>query len=364
MRAWLLALVACGSKEKEPPPPPKPVADAAIVDDWIETCEAALTSKLTRARKLSTIIDSCKPCGDWKPLLDWNTPMPDGGPPEQTILDAMDRCNAYCTKDSKMQFAGALPDARGKSTNKPWKILGDKCKDAVSAVPDNRFMSAPYFALDRIARAASANAKLAPLLAAVDVPLPAVSITGVGFELPTSPVMKPEVPDLHVTVTANELRMGTLPRGKLGATGVTVDHGTMPYPGELVTEKDLATKLPPDRAIVIIAPGAIPAARLVDIVAAAGKRDIVLAAAAAGGPKGWTLPGHVPVLLDATPTPTSTAWNLDDVDKAIADLKAKPDAAFDHPRVTITKDATVAQLAKLLGALAFRDARSASLVKK
>jgi hypothetical protein len=62
------------------------------------------------------------------------------------------------------------------------------------------------------------------------------------------------------------------------------------------------------------------------------------------------------------PDPKAVEWKLDAaVDQTIADLKGKPAEAFQHPRVTIAKDATVAHLAKLLGALAFREASAASL---
>ncbi len=372
--ACVLALCACQgnkSNDKPAPPPPK-LADAAIADaapDWTVACEQALTAKQTPVRKLTDIIEGCQPCGDWTPLLHWATPADKGGPKQQQIEDAMVACKAYCTGDAKMQFQGLLGDARADGTNKPWRVLGEKCKDAVSAVPDVRFMSAPYFALDRIARATAADPKLAPLAAALELPLPPVSITGVGFELPTAAVTKPDPGKFHVTVTLNEMRIGTLPTAKLGKDGVVVDLGKTPYPGELVKDKELAAKLDalagsPTARITIIAPTAIPASRVADVAKAAGQHELVLAVAATGGPPGWTLPGVVPVVLDAKPAAKALVWKLDaEVDKTIADLKAKPAEAFAGPKITITKTAKVADLAKLLGALAFRDAKTASLAK-
>ena len=232
-------------------------------------------------------------------------------------------------------------------------------RNETPALPDTRFMSAPFFALDRIARAAAANPKLAPLLATLELPLPAVSITGVGFELGESPVMNPSPPPFHITVSQTEIRIGKLPTAKLGPNGITVDAGAA-YPGELVDAKALAAKLP--ERVVLIAPAAMPAQRLVDVVKAAGKREILLAVRASGAPPGWTLPGIVPVALDAAPAPKTYEWKLDDkVDAAIADLKSIPAEAFAKPRVTIMKTATVAHLAKLLGAIAFRDGHNASL---
>ena len=369
--ALLIAVCACKGKDT-PPPKPVVVADAAVdaAADWTAACAEALAAKQTPVRRLSLIIEACQPCGDWTTLLDWNTPMTDGGPPDAKIEEMMVACKAYCSNDSKQQFLGVMPDTRGKSTNKPWRVLGEKCGEKVSAVPDVRFMSAPFFALDRIARAASEHPELAPLVAAVELPLPPVSMTGVGFELPTAAVMKPEVPKWHVTVTQTEIRFGTLPTAKLSAKGLIVDLGKSPYPGELVDAKALPQKLadatgsPTDR-VLLIAPTGIPASRVADVVKAIGPREIVLAVAAAGGPKGWTMPGIVPVLLDAAPTAKSFEWKLDaDVEKTIADLKGKPAEAFDKPRITIAKDATVAHLAKLLGALAFRDAKAASFSKR
>ena len=383
MRIWaavlLFACLSCkgckGGKDKAPPPPVK-IADASIAGDlgdaggdetdWRVRCEQALTAKLAPVRKLGGIVENCRPCGDWHVLLAWNKPVEDGGPPEAKIEEAMTACRAFCTPNAKQQFLGVLPDSRGKTSNKPWRTLGEQCKEAVSAVPDVRFMSAPYFALDRIARATGADPKLAPLAAAVEIPLPAVSITGIGFDLPEAAVTKPELPKLHVTVIASELRIGRLATAKLTKDGVVVEQGTTPYPGELVTAKDLRAKLdaltgsPTERVMVIAATG-VPAARIAVVAKAAGTHELVLAVAASGAPHGWTLPGIVPVVLDAKPS-QAFEWKLDaDVDKAIADLKAKPAEAFLAPRITIAPKATVADLAKLLGALAFRDAHSASL---
>ena len=359
----VLALCACSGKKetKTSDPPTPPPADAAIAD-WTSACAGALAAKQTPVRKLTAIIASCRPCGDWAPLLAWSTPVAAGGPPEQAILDMMDRCRAYCSNDAKMQFANALPDARERGGNRPWRVLGDKCKSAVSAVPDERFMSAPYFALDRIARAAAADPKLAPLLATLELPLPAVSLSGVGFELPEAAVMKPDPPRVHVTVTQGELRVGRLPVARLGKDGVHVDHGPAPYPGELVPPAELAKRLDAlDAArVLVIAPSALPAARLVDVVRAAGARELVLAVAARGAPPGWALPGIVPVTLAAGSG--KAQYTVDDrVDATIEKLAAsRPGASV---AVTIAASARTADLAKLLGALAFHGATRVAIDK-
>jgi hypothetical protein len=365
MRALaLLLLVACkDTKESAPKPPPSPVvADAApVTAAWTDACAEAITAKQTPVRKLATVIAACQPCGDWTPLLDWNKPRTEGGPTEDALDERMKACTAYCTNDARLQFLGSAADARGKSTQKPWRILGEKCGEKVSAIPDTRFASAPYFALDRIARAAAADSKLAPLLATLELPLPALSISGVGVELAESPVMKPDPGKFALTVTQQEVRLASLPTAKLGATGVSVNLGGAPYPGELVDLKKLATTLDAvTPRITLLAPAGMPAQRLVEVVTAAKQHEIVLGVAASGAPAGWKLPGIVPVVLDSKPA--TYVWKLDaNVDQTIADLKSKPDEAFDHPRIVIGKDATVAHLAKLLGALALRDAHAAAL---
>ncbi|HLL24540.1 MAG TPA: hypothetical protein VK427_20555, partial [Kofleriaceae bacterium] len=194
-----------------------------------------------------------------------------------------------------------------------------------------------------------------------------VSITGNGFALPQAAVMKPEPGRFHVTLSQQEIRIGTLPMAKLGAGGVTVDTGATPYPGALVTIAQLRAQLDalvgsPTGRIVVIAPKALPARRVLDVVKAAGPHEVVLAVAAGGAPTGWSLPGIVPIVLDAKPDAKRTAWALDvNVDATIAELEVKPASAFEAPRIVIEKDATVAHLATLLGALAFRQATTASL---
>src|SRR5204863_6249003 len=108
----------------------------------------------------------------------------EGGPSGAEIEAAMAVCG-YCDANAKQRFLGTLDKARGGDTRTPWRHLGDTCRAAVSAVPDNRFVTAPYYALDRIARAATAHGgETAERLAAIELPLPAVSIAGTGVTLP------------------------------------------------------------------------------------------------------------------------------------------------------------------------------------
>jgi hypothetical protein len=232
-------------------------------------------------------------------------------------------------------------------------------------------MSAPWFALDRIARATAAQPDLVPLAAALELPLPASSLTGGAVEVASSPVTKPDAGPVHVTVSMIEIRVGTLPRARLGATGVALDLGADPYPGKLVEPKQLAAALDalvPDRAvpIAVIAPHAMTARRLVDVVAAAPERVLVLAVAADGAPAGWALLGTLPVALTAKPGANALEWRADtaSLDPLLREIKDKPAAELARPQtIEIGDAATVATVTTLIGALAFRDVKSVALVR-
>lgn len=380
--ALLLVLAACQDKRPSKDSAPGPVAivrDAADVtnvadatdakhataappapSDWTVACAKALqaAAKQTPVRRLGLVIAHCQPCGEWQPLLDWNKPASDGGPTTAAIEDAMLRCDAYCSADAKQRFTGTLDAARGKAANKPWRILAESCGAAASARPDPRFASAPYFALDRIARATAGVPTLAPLARAFELPLPPLSSTGAGFELPEAAVMKPDPGRFHVTVTQNEVHVGELPRARLGPAGIAVEHGAVPYPGARVTDTMLAAALkklaPGDDAITLIAPAGMPATRVVDAIVASGGRGLVLAVAASGGPPGWTLPGIVPVSLLPRTKPTATLWHLEaDADATISAVRAKTALTGEHT-IEVGRTATVAGLAKLLGAFAYQ----------
>jgi hypothetical protein len=168
-------------------------------------------------------------------------------------------------------------------------------------------MSAPFFALDRIARAAGAKGgATAEKLAALDLPLPAVTISGAGVVLPDSNGVTPKVGELQVTALGDAIYVGHMPRAKLTAAGVVAELGTVGYPGEQVQAKDLGAKLrelvgdDKTRTITVIAPHAMPAQTLVPIIAAASPvAPVYLAANAYESPEGWQLAGAIPIALEA-----------------------------------------------------------------
>jgi hypothetical protein len=261
VKYWLLvALVACKSKA----PPPKVVDDAKPAIDWAK-CDAALQQAASApldARPL-IVIDGCQVCGDWTPILKWATPEGEGGPKFAAIEATMQRCG-FCDGNAKQRFLGTLDKARGTDTRTPWRQLGDVCKADVSAVPDNRFMSAPYYALDRIARAAGARGgETASRLALLELPLPALSISGTGVVLPELDTqVTPKVGTVHVSLIGDQIFVGKLPRARLSASGVTV---TTDYPGTQVAIGELASTVEklvvgdPTSTVTRPAPHALPA---------------------------------------------------------------------------------------------------------
>src|SRR5262249_37654650 len=146
----------------------------------------------------------------------------------------------------------------------------------VSAVPDTRFISAPLFALDRIARAAGAHGgEAANLLASIELPLPAVSITGAGIVIPdVESDVNPTAGPIAITLTGGQICVAKLPRARMSASGLMIDLGG--YPGDPVKPEALAAALqkladPSSPGITILAPTATPAEALVPIVDAASK---------------------------------------------------------------------------------------------
>ena len=367
----LAALGACkGSKNdppKETPPPhvaPHPMPEKppeVVPGDWA-ACKAALDAvpKLPPNRQVAALIDGCRPCGDWTPLLTWNTPTAEGGPTRKAIEEAMLGCKAWCDPNAKQRFLGTLDDARGKPTNRtPWRMLGEVCKDAVSAAPDPRFLSAPYFALDRIARDAAAKPDGAPLLALLDLPLPAVSLTGQGLVLPESGVTKPVTGGSQLTITAEEVRVGPLPRAKLGANGISVSAGE-PYPGNAVTLAELPAaldKLPPP--FIVFAPKGLPAARLAEVLVAAKPRPLYLALAMTSPLPGWPIHGMSPVeLVGATATkPTVTFAVGDSGDEVLKQIA--PASPVSPVAIVVSPTTPVHAVATVLGGLAFKDVKTA-----
>jgi hypothetical protein len=274
-------------------------------------------------------------------------------------------CKAFCEPNAKQRFLGTLDAARGQDSRVPWRFLGEICKAEVSAVPDTRFMGAPYFALDRIARAIGDPA----LLSAIELPLPAVSITGVGLDLASSPLTAPDAGLPALTVDASQILLGSLPMATLSPTGLRVSGD---YPGTPIAPKALAAALGKPalagRPVALLAPSGLTAVRIVEVIGAAGGHELRLAVAASG-PRGWTLPGTVPISLVEKPTggagTAGVRLVLDGTgDEARKMATATPRADLLRAPVTIAvgPNSTVATLANMLGVLGSFEVKTVVLV--
>jgi hypothetical protein len=329
MRAvWLIGLFALGAaagcKDKGAPPTTKTSAEMRNVTFNLHACENAIehVGMTPIDQRPALLLGACLVCGDWTPILTWNVDPTwnadpaSGGPRSEKLEAAMVGCDAFCTGDSKMKFMAGVDQARGHSVDTPWRQLAATCKDKVNAGSDTRFMSAPYFALDRIARKVALQGRdLTERLAAVEFPLPALTVSGSGVALPEVAGVLATTGDMQVTVLADQLYVGTLPRAKLTAAGVLPELGTAGYPGELVTLDALAGKLAGAKRITLLAPQAMKAEKLVAVIATASAvAPIYLAGATPYAPTGWQLPGDIPVALaagnDLVVTPEMTVQNL------------------------------------------------------
>ncbi len=303
------AVLVVGCKDKqdtEKKPPTATVAPPPTVD-W-GACDAAVSAAANAplAQRPTLLIGGCRVCGDWTPILQWNAPTANGGPTREAIERAMTECNAFCVGDAKLKFLGTLDNARGRTARTPWKQLAAVCRERVSAVPDDRFVDGAYFALDRIGRRLGEHGgPSATTLARIDLPLPAVSVTGQGPTLAVATSATNVVGTLHITVLGPTITVGPLPRGRLGLEGVKVDLGSDAYPGKTVTAADLEKALialgsEKSTIVTLLAPSGTPVKHLVPIVAAAAKVATVrLGVRAPSSLPGWELPGTIPVALEA-----------------------------------------------------------------
>jgi hypothetical protein len=364
----LVALAACQGKAKPndtpAPTPPQVIIDAGLRPDAnLDSCKSSLAriATLPPTQRAQALLDSCHPCGDWQALLQWNNPSDIGGPPRAAIEQAMLACNAYCEPNAKQRFLGTLDAARGQDTRGPWRALGEVCKEAVSAVPDTRFMGAPYFALDRIARSIADPA----LLAAIQLPLPALSISGVGVTLPQGPLLPADAGLGAITVDAGQIQLGALPIAQLTPAGL---HVSADYPGTPLDAKALAGALATPalagHPVSVLAPRELSAARIVDVIAAAGGHELRLAIGVRG-PGGWSVPGAIPIAMTVKPA-AGVRLVLDDTPEvAIKAAKAADRGALTKTPVTIAlaPSATVANLATLLGALTYFDVKAVTITR-
>ena len=285
----LLLLVACKEKESKPSGVSAyPVPEAACKRAIEQATNAPLNARP------AILIEGCAVCPGWNTILTWNR---EGTKPEQ-LQAHLEDCKAFCTGDAKMKFIAQANKAKGSSNDTAWRRLADACGDRVDASSDHRFMSAPYFMLDRIGRALGAK------LDAITLPLPALTVAGTGLVLPELDTdVAPDGTVFAITLIGDAIHVGKLPRAKLSASGVNVDLGTPPYPGDDVKLEQLAEAITnlvgqTKAQVALLAPREMPAAKLVPIIAVAGPvAPLYLGATSPESPAGWQLPGAVPYPL-------------------------------------------------------------------
>ena len=240
----VLALAACGKAKHE-----------AV--DW-NACASALRAKAPWPK----LLEACPVC-NFQPMLDWDKTRAEGGPSVDAVSAAMVGCNAFCNGAAKDRFVGTIEQSRGL-TRGPWRYLGDMCKEQVGATPAAmRFMSPPWFALDRMARAVGAHGgDAAAALAGLDIALPPFTVTGVGPQLQSGPVAAPLAPgQIAVTLLGDQTFVGKIPHAKLDAQGIHVVEDGEPYPGRASTDvmADLhALGVTEQTPVAVIATGAHP----------------------------------------------------------------------------------------------------------
>ncbi|HUS32473.1 MAG TPA: hypothetical protein VMZ53_28425 [Kofleriaceae bacterium] len=346
MLRWLAVialLVAC--KDKEQPKDvgkPKIGVNKGRITYVSPRCAQAVTDAMS-APPLSRpelLIHGCHVCGledlDWKPILEWNL---NATRPEQ-LQAALETCDAFCTGDSKLKFMAGADNAKGTSNDTPWRKLADTCGDRIDLSSDHRFMSAAYFALDRIARAvggAPGSHGTADKLATITLPLPALTVAGTGVVLPSagpgpgviaSDPQSAAAADVAITILGDQIYVGKLPVAKLTAKGVEVDFGPVPYPGKETTAAELPAALKAlgcDKTtwVAVLAPTGMPAGKLVPIVVAAAPAvSLHLGVAAAKSPPGWQLPAMLASELSIADNGVQVTADMP-VQKLVALLVAK-----------------------------------------
>ena len=338
----LACLAACKPHSHAQPAARDAAASAAPAIDWA-ACTQALAARTDGWE--AAALHACAPC-DLATLLAWQRPAADGGPSRQAIGAAMTGCHAFCSGSAHERFMATLDAARGVD-RAPWRYLGQMCKDQVGASTEaERFMSAPLFALDRMARAVGAHGdKPAAALAAIDLPLPPLTISGTGPTLPADLgdgiALTPG--RLALTLIGTQLYLGRLPHARLDTYGIHVVASGTPYPGDAIKDTDLAAKVAAGTPLPVLALAAAPAAPLADIVAHAPRISLELAVARPPVLGDWMRVAVLPVsLVGATPTRPGGVINLD------GPPLAPPPAVTGPIIVSLGPHATVAQLAQLL----------------
>ena len=327
-------LAAC---KPSAPPPPDP-------DAWLGPCLDGFAAAKAQPswQRARTIVEACTPCGvPWRDAI--RVPMPAPG----VVLAVVDACHLDCPAPARGDLSSALKAVEGdQAPRAAWAKFARACPQQMSgAGPDDRYAGGAWFALDQIARRlGAARAHLAPVKRtaideafALELRLPLWSSVGTGFELPAGPSTDAPI-DRYVTITEKDVFLGAAPIAHVGEHGVTVTGG---WPGRGVGLDQLRAEAGSNLAVV--APGGLPAARVLEVVRAL-RVSLPIAVAA---DRDHTLFGaEVGVLARPLPTgddpPADTPVITTKTDLAHASLPARATVVVDPG------DATFDELAALL----------------
>ena len=402
MTRWAVALVALAVACKRSPDDGagwQPVGSAAgagggggsagaVITGWEAGCTAAFDAARAAPPmdRFAIVAKACPVCGiDWAPILASTRIQATGHTlaKRDTFDAAIKACGGTCTssaRDTLLDGIDAIENER--MLDLAWKKLARDCKGLLWPSPNDRFASAPWYVLTRIA-----HAKLA-IATPVELPLPGQLMGGNGVELPIGVHVLPALPAVHVTVLARQQMVAAAPKVTLGADGLVLADAEG-YPGTHLEPAALATEVAAIRTahpgpVALLAPHAASATRVVDLVAALPGESLHLAVFGPPPVEGWrdlaraTIPALAPAAdgaavviglgatgrVGARPGKGCAQATLDPADLArrAAEL-AKGSGATPPTPIVIAVDpaATVDQLAAVLDGLGGAGVTSAGI---
>ncbi|MCB9573639.1 MAG: hypothetical protein H6709_16285, partial [Kofleriaceae bacterium] len=334
---------------------------------------------------LGALLDRCQVCGvSWQPVVALSRIDPDDGPgpdvpPADRAIAVLDACDALCSTRAREEIAGPMRDAAaGQAPSQPWRKLAEVCPDVMGTDARTiRFARGTWFALAEVGRAlwspdVTAAQAARRDAAALEFPLPPYSQVSTAVALPESDVLAPWLPRIGVTIAATELHVGALPwvevtDGKLAlvpAPGDAYPGVNVPLPSAAAALGDLRGALTgskhradADLSPVLLAPRAMPAARVLEVMAALPGPQFLAATRKTRGAEPWAEPlGAIPVSLAAGPAPAGvpriapTGLGADAATE-IQSLLAEAEGHRDLSVLVLPAGATVSYLADALGAM-------------
>ncbi len=282
----------------------------------------------SRDRGLPALLARCPVCDvSFEPLVALSRIDPDDGPGDDTptaeqVLAVIDACGGLCSTRAREEIFDPLRQAHeGQAPSRPWRKLAEICPEAVGVDAHTlRFARGTWFALHQVVRAlwsADLPTELAAArdAAVLEFPLPAYSAASTAIALPSLGGLMSWAPRIHVTIAAKEIRIGALAwvTVKDGALQL-VDAPDQDYPGPAVALDQAAAAIATLRATlaaaprpanaelapVLIAPRALPARRIAEVVAAIGDGAFLAATTRMASGNAWPEPvGAAPIELVA-----------------------------------------------------------------